>query len=96
MGYLNQPIEHDGESFSYITHLAHRLYRERKDLQDAFPDIYGADGVRYAQWFSDNAGTQAKFDECFIAPVRSWLEQNIDKKKRPRTNFYHLSKLRSF
>ena len=90
MGYLNQPIEHDGESFSYITNLAHRLYRERKDLQDAFPDIYGADGVRYAQWFSDNAATQATFDECFIAPVRFWLEQNIDKKKSPRTNFYHL------
>ena len=90
MGYLNQPIEHDGLVFSYITRLAHRLYRERKDLQDAFPDIYGTDGVRYAQWFIDNAGTQAKFNDCFIAPIRSWLEQNIAKKKSPGTSFYRL------
>lgn len=91
MGFLNEAVTVEGKLFPHLTRLSHRLYRAREDLIAAFPDLMGIDGIRYAHWYVDNAEEQAQFAECFIAPVRSAIDQ---KKKQPpglnRDWFYHL------
>jgi hypothetical protein len=82
MGYLNQAIELDGQEIAHITRLAYRLYRERTDLRDAFPDLRGVDSIRYAHWYVDNAGDQAGFADCFIEPVRACLRSAEPAKKK--------------
>ena len=89
MGYLNEPVEINGQPTEYITRLAYRLYRQRQDLRDAFPDLLGIDGINYAQWYVDNATDQAGFAECFVLPMRNWLAiKTTSKKKRLSEVFY--------
>ena len=74
-----------------VTRLAYRLYCERQDLVDAFPDLLGPDGINYAHWFVDNASDQAGYADCFISPMRTWLQENtVVKKKVSTTKFYKL------
>ena len=89
MGYLNEPAEINNHQTEYITRLAYRLYRQRADLRDAFPDLLGADGINYAQWYVDNATDQAGFAECFVLPMNSWLQQNIAGKKKALAEVFY-------
>ncbi len=75
LGYLNEPITLNGKRIPWITRLAYKLYCARPDLQEAFPDLSGAHGKRFADWFIQSAAEQAGFDECFILPVRHELSQ---------------------
>ncbi|MEM0952909.1 MAG: glycosyltransferase family 4 protein [Pseudomonadota bacterium] len=71
--YLNEPIELGGRRIPWITRIAYKLYRARPDLQEAFPDLRGAYGKRFADWYVQSAAEQAGFEDHFIAPVREAL-----------------------
>ncbi len=73
MGYLNEPIELNGKTMPAITRLAYKLYTLRPDLQEAFPDLGGVFGRRYADWFIHTAEEQVKIPACFIEPVEQAL-----------------------
>ncbi|MBO6702747.1 MAG: glycosyltransferase [Pseudomonadales bacterium] len=75
LGYLNEPVTLNGKHIPWITRLAFKLYNARPDLQEAFPDLSGAHGKRFADWYVQSAAEQAGFDECFILPVRHELSQ---------------------
>ncbi len=75
MGYLNEPITLNGTNLPWITRLAYKLYQARPDLQEAFPDLRGAYGKRFADWYIQSAAEQAGFEEPFIAPVRNALNE---------------------
>ncbi|MBL6691816.1 MAG: glycosyltransferase [Pseudomonadales bacterium] len=75
LGYLNEPVNLNGKVIPWITRLAYKLYNARPDLQEAFPDLSGAHGKRFADWYIQSAAEQAGFDESFILPVRHELSQ---------------------
>ncbi|MEE4191158.1 MAG: glycosyltransferase family 4 protein, partial [Halieaceae bacterium] len=75
MGYLNEPVTLRGQRVPWITRLAYKLYQARPDLQEAFPDLRGAYGKRFADWFVQSAAEQAGFEEPFILPVRHELSE---------------------
>lgn len=75
LGYLNEPVVLNGRRIPWITRLALKLYQARPDLQEAFPDLSGSHGKRFADWYIQSAAEQAGFDECFILPVRHELSQ---------------------
>ena len=52
-----------------ITNLAHYIYRERSDLQKAFPDPFGEDRGRFARWFLNHAQDEYSLNKVFIASV---------------------------
>jgi Sulfotransferase domain len=53
-----------------LSNLAHYLYRERPDLQRAFPDLSGAGRLQYAAWFVRHAAAEAALDPAFTEVVR--------------------------
>ena len=81
MSYLDEAAEIRGKRVHYISRLAYRLYCDRQDLVDAFPDLLGADGLNYARWYVDNASDQAGYAKRFIAEMETWLEDNTTIKK---------------
>lgn len=56
-----------------ITNLAYYIYRERSDLQKAFPDPFGEDRHRFARWFVNHAQDEYDLHPASIAPVRKAL-----------------------
>ncbi len=80
MGYLNEPIEINGKRIPWITRLSNKLYQARPDLQEAFPDLAGPFGRRFADWFIHSAEEQANFDYCFVLPVETELGYTKDGK----------------
>ena len=89
--YLNEPAEIRGRRVNHVTRLAYRLYCERQDLVDAFPDLLAPDGINYAHWYVDNASDQAGYAECFISPMKTWLQDNTARKKKvSTTGFFKL------
>ncbi len=75
LGYLNEPITLKGTRLPWITRLGYKLYQARPDLQAAFPDLAGAQGKLFADWYVQSVAEQAKFHDCFIEPVRHALSQ---------------------
>jgi hypothetical protein len=57
-----------------ITNLAHRIHRERADLQRAFPDPFGEDRHAFARWFVTHAQTEHDLDPVFIRTMRDSME----------------------
>jgi hypothetical protein len=49
--------------------LAVHVHRTRPDVQAVFPDLYGQDRIRYAQWFCRRAPVEYEIDEEFVHPV---------------------------
>jgi glycosyltransferase involved in cell wall biosynthesis len=75
LGYLNEPLTLRGSYLPWVTRLGHKLYQARPDLQQAFPDLTGEQGKRFADWYVHSVAEQAGFDDCFIEPVRHALSQ---------------------
>lgn len=48
--WLNEPVASAGAGRPVITYLCLLLHRARTDLQHAFPDLYGADRMGFAEW----------------------------------------------
>ncbi len=53
-----------------LTRLALQLYRQRPDLQAAFPDLSGPNRLHFARWFTQQARDENQIDEFFIQPLR--------------------------
>jgi glycosyltransferase involved in cell wall biosynthesis len=70
IAYLNGQVEEIGRRHPLVSRLAYKLYQIRNDLRLAFPDVLGADAMRYAEWFIDSGAEQAKLADCFIEPIR--------------------------
>jgi glycosyltransferase involved in cell wall biosynthesis len=58
-----------------FSRLAEYVYRLRPDLQNAFPDVFGADARAFAEWYVAAANSEMKIDDAFVAPVRATLSQ---------------------
>ena len=55
--WLNAPADKDpqrGRTPPVITNLGAYLYRDRRDLQKAFPDLYGRDRAAFSHWFVEH------------------------------------------
>lgn len=48
--WLNEPVEGPPGSSGTVTRLWHAVYRQRLDLQRAFPDVFGADHDAFREW----------------------------------------------
>jgi glycosyltransferase involved in cell wall biosynthesis len=71
--WLNQPALAGPGGLPLITHLALQIYRERPDLQRAFPDVLDRDRGAYAAWFASNGRREHALDPCFAAaPHGTW------------------------
>jgi glycosyltransferase involved in cell wall biosynthesis len=72
--WLNQP----GDTSKHpilLTNLSLEVYRQRVDLQRAFPRILDDDREAFALWFVDQGARDEKIESFFVKPVRNSLEQ---------------------
>jgi hypothetical protein len=70
--WLNRPAAsdpHAGRMTPVVTELACYLRSLRPDVAEAFRDPFGADRVKFTQWFLHNAVREYKFDPSFTLPV---------------------------
>ena len=59
-----------------MTNLAVFVYKQRPDLQAAFPDIFDLNRLGYAAWFLRYAGHRYELDRCFLTPIAlSWISK---------------------
>jgi hypothetical protein len=59
-----------------MTNLAVFVYKQRPDLQSAFPDIFDLNRFGYAAWFLRYAGHRYGLDRSFLTPIAlSWLSK---------------------
>ena len=65
--WLNEPVE---GSAGAITRLWHAVYLARTDLQDAFPDVFGADCSRFVPWTASFGMREHGFPDEFMNPGR--------------------------
>ncbi len=72
LGWLNETPP-EVRRAPFLSRLALSLHRQRADLQRAFPDVPGAQGRSYAEWYVEHAGSQDRIPESLIAPVRAAL-----------------------
>jgi sulfotransferase family protein len=62
------------EAIPRMTNLAVFVYKQRPDLQAAFPDIFDLNRLGYAAWFLRYAGHRYELDRSFLAPIAlSWI-----------------------
>jgi hypothetical protein len=74
--WLNAPAKVGGKnmySAVHLSNLAYYIYRNRRDLSNAFPDLSGPNRANYAEWFVRNGETELGLSEAFVEPVRSSL-----------------------
>jgi len=77
--WLNAPVDKDpqrGRTQPVITNLGAYLYRDRRDLQKAFPDLYGRDRAAFSHWFVEYVPIEyPELDTTFVARVcESWVQ----------------------
>ncbi len=56
MEWLREPVRKSRKA--PISRYLYALYRERPDLQQAFPDVFGADAPRFLQWIREEGQAQ--------------------------------------
>jgi hypothetical protein len=62
------------EAIPRLTNLAVFVYKQRPDLQAAFPDIFHLNRLGYAAWFLRYAGHRYELDRSFVTPIAlSWI-----------------------
>ena len=75
--WANAAAEEDvrrAEAAPRITNLAAFVYRQRPDLQTAFPDIFDSNRLSYASWFLRYAAHRYQLDRSFLTPIAlSWI-----------------------
>lgn len=70
--WLNQEALADGDQL-LLSNLALEVYRQRVDLQQAFPDVIAAHRRAYIDWFIRNAAADHQIDTAFVEPMRHAL-----------------------
>jgi glycosyltransferase involved in cell wall biosynthesis len=73
--YLNTSKTQSEKSPILVTNLTEALWNSRDDLKQAFPDLYGIDGVGYAEWLLCAAEKEASFDFCYLQAIKDSLEK---------------------
>jgi glycosyltransferase involved in cell wall biosynthesis len=57
-----------------VTRLAYRIYRARVDVQQAMPDIFGGDLLRFLKWVSSTGRTEHNLNDVFVAPISNAIK----------------------
>jgi len=70
--WLNRAAPEYGRQ-PWVSRLAAVLYRQRPDLQAAFPDIGNKHGKAFAHWFVEQGPVQEKLPAVFVDSVRDAL-----------------------
>ena len=71
--WLNQEAGQSVDDGLLLSNLAMEIYRQRVDLQQAFPDLLGAHRRPYIEWFIHSAAQQHQLDQALIEPLRRSL-----------------------
>jgi glycosyltransferase involved in cell wall biosynthesis len=72
--WLTDAVPGTAHAAPVVTRLMLLLYRQRGDLQRAFPDPLGEDQKRFAHWFCREAQTELNLADVLVEPVRRSLE----------------------
>lgn len=77
--WANAAVDDDplgSEAIPRLTNLAVFVYKQRPDLQAAFPDIFDLNRLGYAAWFLRYAGHRYELDRSFLTPIAlSWISK---------------------
>ncbi|MBK9713109.1 MAG: glycosyltransferase family 4 protein [Kouleothrix sp.] len=68
--WLNQEADQSAADGLLLSNLAMEIYRQRADLQQAFPDVLGAHRRPFIEWFLHEAAQQHQIDQALIHPLR--------------------------
>jgi hypothetical protein len=71
--WLNLPSADDPAvdgGVSLVTNLAAYIYHTRRDVQQVFPDLWGADRTHYILWFLRRGENEHLLDPIFLATMR--------------------------
>lgn len=71
--WLNQEAHPAAGDGLLLSQLAMEVYRQRVDLQQAFPDVIGAHRRAFIDWFIHDAPKQHRIDQAFVEPPRRAL-----------------------
>jgi len=63
LNFLNENVD---EGKPIITRLWYELYKNRKDLQDTFQDLFGKDRKSFVRWIEQNLKKEYDFDTIFL------------------------------
>jgi len=63
LNFLNENVDKETPT---ITRLWYELYKERKDLQDTFRDLFGKDRKSYVRWIEQTLKKDYDFDRIFL------------------------------
>jgi glycosyltransferase involved in cell wall biosynthesis len=95
MAWLNEPAPGTGKREPVITRLALEIYRNRADLQLAFPQLEGDDRLAYTRWLASTGRRQHGLDEPFIAALRNPAEAALEAERRYRAQMGGVAAARS-
>jgi Sulfotransferase domain len=73
LDWFQQPAPTDpnrSDALPPITNLAVHIYQLRPDVQAVYPDLYGADRVKYLLWVLQNGLHEHKFEPIFVQRFR--------------------------
>jgi len=65
--WLRQPVA-PWETGPISRYVVHRVLRERPDVTQAYPDLYGADGEAFARWWERSGRRELAVDERLLPP----------------------------
>jgi glycosyltransferase involved in cell wall biosynthesis len=76
---------------SEVTRLAYRIYRARTDVQQAMPDIFGGDLIRFLNWVLSSGQLEHNLSDVFVAPISSAIKSSTRREpllrdRRPSTS----------
>ena len=57
-----------------VTRLAYRIYRARADVQQAMPDIFGGDLLRFLKWMLSSGQVEHNLSDVFVVPISSAIK----------------------
>jgi hypothetical protein len=57
-----------------VTRLAYRIYRARVDVQQAMPDIFGGDLLRFLKWALSSGRAEHNLSDVFVAPISNAIK----------------------
>ena len=78
----NQPLSGPDGRPSGVTRLAYRIYRARTDVQQAMPDIFGGDLLRFLNWLLSSGRVEHKLSDVFVAPISKAI-QSQERREAP-------------
>jgi hypothetical protein len=65
--WLNEPADGPSGSSPIVTRLWHAVYRSRPDLQQAFPDVFGADQSAFRAWIAGSGCREHDVAPAFVS-----------------------------